>query len=274
MAKPKQIAAAKRWCFTLNNPTEDDVKAFSTDSTRFSRLIFQEEVGENGTEHLQGAFVLHTRQRANGVLHKLLGHKRTHVEMMKGSLADQEYCNKEETRKKDGVVVRRNWPSALRRMTQDMLRDEQLEIAAKYEGEEDALFGRTIDWYYETNGGWGKSILTKYMVDRMGALLIQGANKDCLHTVASYVEKNECGPKIIIFDIPRCNAGAISYQAIESLKNGCFNSPKYESMMVRMNSPWILVFANTGPDEEKLSSDRWNIFNLRPEDEEGFGIVA
>ncbi len=262
----KQCAGSKKWCFTLNNPTADDIKAFSTDSTRFERLIFQEEVGDTGTPHLQGAFVFAKRLRANGVLHKMLGHKRTHLEMMKGSLTDQEYCNKEETRKAGGVVVRRNWPTVLRRMTKAQLNEDQKTIAERYEGEEDALFGRTIDWYWEAKGGWGKSILTKYMVDRMGALLIQGANKDCLHTVASYVDKNECGPKIIIFDIPRCNQGAVSYQAIESLKNGCFNSPKYESMMVRMNSPWILVFANQMPEQDKLSEDRWNIVDLREEE--------
>ncbi len=273
MATPQSIQS-KRWCFTLNNPTEDDIKAFSEDRDRFERLIFQEEMGENGTPHLQGAFTFKKKQRADGVLRRLLGHKRTHLEVMRGELQDQQYCNKEDTYIANGARISRNWPEAVQKMEYNMLRDEQKTIADEYQGTEDALFGRTIDWYWESQGKWGKSILTKYMVDRMGALVIQGANKDCLYTVAQYCLKNECGPKIVIFDIPRCNAGAVSYQAIESLKNGCFNSPKYESGMIRMNSPWILVFSNVKPDLSKLSEDRWNVISLRPGEDEGFGVQA
>ncbi len=263
----------KRWCFTLNNPTEDDIKILEgDDGDHFQRIIFQEEIGKEGTPHLQGAFVFAKRARATGVLNAMLGHKRTHVEMMKGTLAQAgAYAHKDDTRLPGGKRVKRNWPRPLEKMTRAELRDEQKTIADKYTGEEDAKYGRTIDWYWEDEGGWGKSILTKYMVDRMGALLIQGANKDCLYTVAKYVEANEEGPKIIIFDIPRCNRGAVSYNAIESIKNGRFNSPKYESCMVAMNSPWILVFANQEPDRSQLSADRWNVMNLRvdeaPEEE-------
>ena len=54
---------------------------------------------------------------------------------------------------------------------------------------------------------------------------------------------------------------------MEAIKNGCFFSGKYESGMVRFNSPHILVFANEPPERTKLSQDRWCVFALRDESE-------
>ncbi len=142
------------------------------------------------------------------------------------------------------------------------MRPEQLAIADKYAEDEDALFGREIHWYWEVTGGWGKTILAKFMVDTMEAIVLSGTNKDCLYAVAKILETDEAGPPIIIFDVPRCNEGHVSYQAIESLKNGLFFSGKYESTMVRFNSPHILIFSNYYPDITKMSSDRWKIYDL------------
>jgi hypothetical protein len=75
-------------------------------------------------------------------------------------------------------------------------------------------------------------------------------------------EATGCWPKIIIMNIPRCNEGHISYQALEQLKDGLAMSTKYEGGQMCMNSPHVVVFANTPPDMEKMSNDRFNIVNL------------
>ena len=45
---------SKRWCFTINNPTDDD-KFWENDEQRehLEYLIVQQEVGEEGTPHYQ-----------------------------------------------------------------------------------------------------------------------------------------------------------------------------------------------------------------------------
>ncbi len=95
----KRQIQKKNWVFTLNNPTKKDLVQLETQIKGCERIIWQEEIGEEKTPHVQGAIVFKKRCRPIGVFNKLLGHKRTHFEAMRGSLQDQWYCNKEETRK-------------------------------------------------------------------------------------------------------------------------------------------------------------------------------
>jgi len=81
----------------------------------------------------------------------------------------------------------------------------------------------------------------------------------------AYNEKRKKYPKIIIFDVPRTHIDYLNYEAIESIKNGCFFSGKYECCQVIMNCPHVLIFANTEPERYKLSSDRWNIVEINSE---------
>ena len=61
---------AKRWCFTLNNYTEDEVSGVVTflqhSDVRYGG--FGREVGtHNGTPHLQGWFYLHSPKRLSQI---------------------------------------------------------------------------------------------------------------------------------------------------------------------------------------------------------------
>ncbi len=231
-----------------------------------SKIQWQEELGENETPHLQGWMEFPKKIRPLVPFRKYLGHGRIHWEKMRGSIWDNvTYCSKAGGKK----AFSRGVPKPVVKMTYESLRPGQKAIADEYVEEEDPLFGREIHWYWEPEGGWGKSILTKYMIDCMGAIVVSGACKDALHGVADWIRTNEAGPRIIVFDIPRCNAGHVSYQAIEAIKNGAFFSGKYESGMVRFNSPHVIIFSNEPPEYEKLSNDRWvvkRLTGLRNED--------
>ncbi len=214
---------------------------------------------KTGKEHIQGVFTL--KKRARPITE--MGFPDVHYERQRGT--DEQavnYCNKTETRKPGTQPFKRGYPDELELIEDEDLRPEQTAIADKYIIDENKKFERKIHWYWDTKGGWGKSILAKYLVDQMGAIILAGANKDCLYGIAQMVQKNGMCPRIVIFDVPRTNEGHISYQAIESIKNGAFFSPKYESGMVRFNSPHIIVFANTEPEYEKLSGDRWVVTEL------------
>lgn len=90
-------STTKDWCFTLNNPTEEEVEVYkavlSGPAVRYA--IFQREVGNLGTPHLQGYFEL-CRPRALNTVRQMF--PRVHAEPRRGT-RDQarEYCLKSET---------------------------------------------------------------------------------------------------------------------------------------------------------------------------------
>ncbi len=268
MSKKKQCAPAKNWCFTLNRYTPEDVARLKlyahAEASGVVGMAFQGEVGEEKTPHLQGHVAFKNKQRAIGKFKKVLGHARMHLEVRRGSIqANQEYCLDPAKRQLGGPRFNYGFPEILVKVTEAVLRKDQLDIADLFREPENALFGRKVYWYWEERGGWGKSFLCKYMVDQMGAYVVAGKGIDVLSTIAKKVDKDGGGPPIIIFDVPRVNEGHVSYQAMEGIKNGLFYSGKYEGLMVRFNSPHLLVFANAPPDKTKLSADRWIIKNLR-----------
>ena len=92
----------KNWCFTLNNFTEIEerkIKDFIQDECVFG--IFQHEIGENGTPHLQGYFQLKTKKRLSFV--KSHVSSRAHFETAKGTALD--FINKFRITRGDRVFV-------------------------------------------------------------------------------------------------------------------------------------------------------------------------
>lgn len=91
----KQAAAAFNWVFTINNPTVQDEQAL-LDDVPYRYLIYQHELAESGTHHIQGYMVLQSRMRRTA-LSSLLPH--AFLEVRKGSHEQAKaYCSKEDTR--------------------------------------------------------------------------------------------------------------------------------------------------------------------------------
>lgn len=94
----------KRWCFTINNPTDEEAfyvaahgESIGTfgDQSPFSYLIFGKETGDSGTPHLQGFFILNSRKRLHQIK-EFTGFERSHLEAARGtSYQASEYCKKE-----------------------------------------------------------------------------------------------------------------------------------------------------------------------------------
>lgn len=85
------------WCFTLNNPSADELvklRAYAA-SDRVRYAIWQSEVGENGTSHLQGYLELR-RRTSRGTLHRMF--RRIHFEARRGTREEaRNYCTKVDT---------------------------------------------------------------------------------------------------------------------------------------------------------------------------------
>jgi len=220
------------------------------------KLIFQLEKGEKtGTPHYQG-YIYFPNPRYEKAVNK--GQK-FHVEIAKNPFAVKAYVEKEET-KEDGP-----WGFGYKKFIEDEyanvpvienLYDWQAELVKKFDEDPD---DRSIHWYYSTQGNVGKTSFAKYLCVKKEALFVSGKANDVKCAIALLKKNNKPIPKIIIFHFTRTNENFVSYEAIESVKDGIFFSGKYESGMIIYPPPHVLCLANFAPVEQNLSIDRWVI---------------
>lgn len=250
---------AKRWCFTFNNYTEQDVldvkNVFKEKSIEY---IVGFEVGESGTPHLQG-YIESPRQIRPIEALKL--NKKIHWEKCKGDRKSNiTYCSKSENcfgTFKPVLKIKTINPLELYPWQQEIV-----DIAVSEPDD------RKIYWYYDKNGNRGKSAIAKYLCVHHKAILLSGKAADMKYAVQQYIEVNGSGPSIILIDVPRESLKFLSYSGIEEIKNGCFFSGKYEGGMVLMNAPHIICFGNERPHVHKMSKDRWEIKCLDEKEED------
>lgn len=251
---PKQISPAKKWIFVLNNYTEDELSSISSIVPQFcDKWIYAREVGGQGTPHIQGFFNLKKKARPSSIFQN----KRIHFEKANGSLLDQvKYCSKE------GDVVSQQGMPKLKREVKLINPDRPyqkqiLDIVSKEPDD------RTIYWFFDRKGGIGKTSLTKYLVMKNGAIILGGKSADVRNGIVDYFNKNGDTPELIVYNVPRSlDKSYLSYESIENCKDMVFYSGKYEGAMICGNAPHLIIFANEPPYFEKLSEDRWSVWEI------------
>lgn len=248
-SQPPQL---KSWFFTFNNYTSDDILSLERCfNTLCIKYVFQEETGASGTPHLQGS--IHLKKAMRPTEFQLSN--KIHWEKTKNCLAADSYACKAETR--TGKIYSKGLPKPLLLITE--LYPWQKNILDLINQEPDQ---RKVYWFWEDNGNIGKSAFTKYLVFHHKALFCTGGKYSDIMNLIFNNNMDECN--LIIFDIPRNHGGKISYDSLESIKNGLVCNTKYETGVKIFNSPHIIVFANAPPDNpELLSSDRWVIKYLQ-----------
>lgn len=91
----KLMAKGDRWVFTYNNYTQDGIdklKAFAEANATY--LMYEHEVGEQGTKHLQGLFL--TKEEWEFTKLKAMIPEQIHLEKMKGTTRQaRNYCMKD-----------------------------------------------------------------------------------------------------------------------------------------------------------------------------------
>lgn len=251
----KQCNQLIHHCFTWNNYEEEDIETLETLFRHLAhKYCFQREVGEEcHTPHLQGIVSLKKKMRWSefGLPKSIHWEKAKHV--TKAYL----YACKESTRVQGTRPYTMNYavPKPLKLITPN--RAWQLDILNIIKDEADE---RTVHWYWEPHGGSGKSSFTKYLVAKHNALFFeQGKHGDIMHMIA---HADMDTSRIVVIDVPRDNGNRVSYKAIEAIKNGMIFSGKYETKAKLFESPHVIIFANEGPEEERLSRDRWHIVRI------------
>jgi hypothetical protein len=228
-------------------------------STRAKQWIIGKEVGDNGTPHLQCYFQFPNQTRFTTLKRAI---PNGHWEKAKGTAQQNyTYCSK------DGDFTTNMTKKWTLEEMKDLVRSEYKDVIWRpwQQTVLDDLVGdrssRTIHWIFERAGNTGKSYLTKYLVLEHSAILCSGKSNDILHAVAKAAEAGVL-PRLIIFDVPRVSQQFVSFTALELLKNGCCHSGKYEGTQLLFPNPALICFANDMPDINKLSKDRWRIYEI------------
>lgn len=288
------VKKTRHFLFTHNNYTPLDVERYQ--KLECSYIIFGYEVAPTtGTPHLQGYFYVLNPRTLSGVIKSLPG---AHITIPDGPpQAQRDYCSKSGNFYERGTlpmsdiekgaagkeVYEKAWtsaksgdldsiPPAIRLRYYRTLK----EIAADYykptiDLEEIELkpwqqelielvknkpHPRQIHWRWSDEGGVGKSTFTYYLEKHFNATVLEnGKSADVAHMLPRT-------PTLVIFDLPRTSEGHINYSVIESIKNGCVFSPKYDSRTKRFNRPHVIVFANFEPNRAAWSGDRYDVKQL------------
>jgi len=213
-----------------------------------TRCVMQGERGEGGFEHIQIQLRLKKKQRFSWFKHHL--DPTVHCETTRNEDAAYDYCSKNESRIW-GPWVYPEPPGAKPKDPMEGLTlfDWQEDLIRTITGPVDP---RTIVWYYDPEGGKGKTWMAKHILLNYEACFFQGGKK-------SDIAYSWNGEPVCIFNFARQLEGHVSYDAIESLKDGLIYSAKYESKAKLYNQPHVIVFANWLPDQTALSEDRWDL---------------
>lgn len=289
---------SRRWVFTICNPTDSDYQACIDAGTWCTYLVYADEVGEEGTPHIQGFIIFPTNKRLSACKAVF---SRAHFEIAKGtSKQASDYCKKDRTNVVEfgqipGLPGRTNQYEAFRdwvlaqptKPTLAMVAAEYPSIFLRHNRTQlfiDSVFPQAAPvpcecyrWYQQSLAdeldGEPNPRKIIFVVDTVG-------NTGKSWFANKYVRANPGRAQILsvgrrddiayavdelksvfLFDIPRSTSEFIQYPVLEQLKNGIVQSNKYESRVKIMGHETchVVVLMNEFPKMDALSADRYEI---------------
>ncbi|AXH74332.1 MAG: replication-associated protein [Cressdnaviricota sp.] len=230
---------------------------FQLESTR------KEDDPKGANYHFQGLMKLKEKDRVTALIKKINITEWRGMELSPAhSTATLEmYTNKSESKVGDEYI----WNNILKEATykgEDLPKELLLWQAMLEQYIKGPVCDRRIVWIWDPEGCGGKSKFCKYMDFKYGTKTIgYSDSKD-----AMYMVSKSPGAKAYFFDLTRTKPKMFSqgdlYASIEQIKNGHFMNSKYESSVVLMEPPHVVVFSNHMPEIDNLSKDRWSIYEL------------
>lgn len=245
------------WCFTVFNYTEEKIKelcAICAENPKVQCYIFGREIcPETGRPHLQSyvGFKPKVKTRWRTLFKDVLPDS-TNRRPAKGS----EYSNLKYCAKDGNFVSNKKILPVFKKPARVLL---PWQVFTEKRIIHNTQNDRKVLWIYDTVGNIGKSVMVDYLVNEYNGMAISGAKRHVL----AVAHKNKNCP-LWIFDIPRTNKNGISYDALEALRNGLWMSGFGDCTgMTRLDfNPSIVVFCNELPEWDKLSHDRWDVWEM------------
>lgn len=290
---------AKRWVFTLNNPTDDEEQAIGDFYEHCVYLVFGRETGEQNTPHLQGYFILQTKHNLTWIKRRISD--RIHLEISRGTpLQASNYCKKDGDFEEFGELQSqgkrtdweryRDWLKELdARPTEEEIaeahpslwgryRSNTIAMAQMYHPVTDMVPDTPLPWQTELarmldldaddrrvlfvvdpEGGEGKSWFCRWMLMKKRSE-VQVLGMGKRDDMAHMVDTHK---RIFLLNVARKQMDLLQYSILEQLKDRLVSSPKYDSQMkTLLHQPHVVVFCNEIPDMERMTSDRYTFFTF------------
>lgn len=241
----------KKWCFTFNNYHINHIEMIKSALEKLCvKFVFQQEIGLNGTPHLQGAIWL--KKKARWTEFKLP--KEIHWEPMRNEDASEAYCQKSETSVGEPIIYGFPKPKKPLKLIKNLFKwQESIEKTLLIEPD-----SRTINWLFDPVGNIGKTEFIKYLYNKLNGKIIVATAGDCKDIACLFAKTIEKNPEFdinddisFILNLPKNqNPDRISYTMLESIKDGMITNLKYETDTLIFNRPHIWVFANCLPSND------------------------
>lgn len=269
--KRKRELRSRAFLFTLyyENYGMNDIQAkefiYGLQFAKKDKLVFQlETCPTTGKKHMQVWIHYHDAiqlEEAKNRINPTSEHK-VHIEVCKGKPHQNiTYHTKERSRDEGPWFVNVPRPREPLVYTYDQLVEWQRTLVDELKETQD---DRMVYWIYDGVGGAGKSNVQHYMREYMYATEISQNLNDAAFSLKAYHEENGFWPEIIYINLAK-DEDMKNYSTIEKIKDGSFFCGKYESCSVFMPFPHLVVFANCLPQVQKLTWDRWEIWDLDKE---------
>ena len=124
---------------------------------------------------------------------------------------------------------------------------------------------REIYWLVGEDGNEGKTFIQAYINRVFGCRRVLKSELSSRKVDIAYVLSGEsltC-KDIFLFNLLRSDY-SVSYGILENIKDGYLVSAKYKSKSIKLKTPnTVIVFSNSYPSINQLSSDRWNIMEIK-----------
>lgn len=290
--------ACKNWCFTLNNPTDEDIERISSlqegqDAVQY--VLFGNEVGDSGTPHLQGFISLTMRKRFTFV--KLLLGGDPHVEACRNVCASIEYCKKDGDFKSFGDLGVTSGKRTDLDVFKEAVKSGMVNLKELREGHSGVMAqyrSFAIDYIMDNSPEkelanhpyrpWQnelKIILDGDPDDRSINFIVDTVGNTGKTWFSHHFSRNNPGCqvmeparkadmayaldttiRVLFLDCSRCKADAIQYDFLEHVKNGYVFSSKYESRQKILGKCHVVVMMNELPNMVALSEDRYAVIEI------------
>lgn len=296
------MSQSRRWCFTLNNPTDDEEQSLNdalSDTAVYAYAVLGRETGESGTPHIQG-FLIAVQPKRLSFLRRTLS-SRAHFEVARGtSKQAADYCKKDGQFDEHGVLpdkqgtrndieLFKTWvaeqsttPSEreiARAFPSLFLRYPRLvELTSHLRPQPVLQQGELRQWQQDLSNTLmeepdDRSI--HFYVDLEGG---KGKSWYTRYMVSEYPDRVQflsIGKRddlafaidetktIFLFDIPRGSMEFFQYNVVEKLKDQMIFSAKYASRTKLIeHKVHVVVFCNEHPDMDKMTEDRYIITEI------------